>query len=271
MTTTAKAQVFGTDFASNAARNYERYFVPAIGRPLANDLIAAAALRPGERVLDVGCGTGVVTRLAAEQVGPDGAVAGADLTASMLDVARSVAPPDSRIQWYETSAEAMPFPDATFDVVFCQLALQFVPDKPAAVREMYRVLDPGGRALVSVPTPGPFFGVCETGLSRHVPAAAPFVALVFSLNDPAALEGLFRNAGFREVTVRSTPKRLQLPPARDFFWQYLQCTPIGGMVAETSNQVRAALEHDVVEGWRAWTEEGGMTYEQPMLWATARK
>lgn len=270
MTTTAKAQVFGTDFAGNAARNYERYFVPAIGRPLAHDLIEAAALQPGERVLDVGCGTGIVARLVAEQVGPGGAVAGADLTASMLDVARSVAPPGLPIQWYETSAEAMPFPETAFDVVFCQLALQFVPDKPAAVREMYRVLAPGGRALVSVPAPGPFFNVFEAGLARHVPAAAPFLALVFSLNEPAALERLFRDAGFREVTVRSMPKRLQLPPARDFLWQYLQCTPIGGMVAETSDQVRAALERDVVEGWRKWTVESGMTYEQPMLWATAR-
>ena len=112
-------------------------------------------------MLDIGCGTGVVTRLAAELVGPGGAVAGADLTANMLDVARAVAPLESRIQWYETSAEAMPFLDAAFDVVFCQLALQFVPDKPAAVRAMYRVLDPGGRALVSVPTLGSFFGVFE--------------------------------------------------------------------------------------------------------------
>lgn len=271
MTTTAKQPGFGKTFGGNAAENYERYFVPAIGRPLATDLVAAAALQAGERVLDVACGTGVVTRLAAEQVGPGGSVAGADLTANMLEVARSAAPPKSGIQWYETSAEAMPLPDHAFDVVFCQLGLQFVADKAAAAREMHRVLVPGGRVLVTVPTPSRFFGVFEQALARHVPAAAPFVALVFSLNDPAALERLFRDAGFKDVTTRSTLKKLHLPPPREFFWQYVRCTPISGLVEEANPQVREALEREVVEGWREWATNGGMTYDQPILWATGRK
>ena len=145
-------------------------------------------------------------------------MAGADLTANMLEVARSAAPSKSRIQ-YETSAEAMPLPDHGFDVVFCQLGLQFVADRAAAVREMYRVLVPGGRVLMTVPTPSRFFGVFEQALAHHVPAAAPFIALVFSLNDPAALERLFRDAGFKDVTTRPTLKKLHLPPAREFFWQ----------------------------------------------------
>ncbi|HUG37602.1 MAG TPA: methyltransferase domain-containing protein, partial [Candidatus Limnocylindrales bacterium] len=81
------ARHFNGTFGTNPAENYERFFVPAIGRPLAVDLVREADLRPGERVLDAACGTGVVARLAAAEVGPDGEVAGLDVNPGMLAVA----------------------------------------------------------------------------------------------------------------------------------------------------------------------------------------
>ena len=115
------------NYSGTAPDNYERYFVPAIGAPLAAELVDVAALRPGERVLDVACGTGIVTRFAAERVGADGAVAGVDINPGMLGVARSAARPELGIDWHEASAEALPFEDETFDVVLCQMGLQFFP------------------------------------------------------------------------------------------------------------------------------------------------
>ena len=79
---------YGEGYAQNAAENYERYFVPAIGAPVAADLVEAAAIRPGERVLDVACGTGIVTRLAQERVGSEGTVAGLDPNPGMPAAAR---------------------------------------------------------------------------------------------------------------------------------------------------------------------------------------
>src|SRR5512146_3463808 len=117
--TTDSQHPYWKTYSGSAPENYERYFVPQIGAPLAADLLEIAALRPGERVLDVACGTGVVARLAAQRVGPTGSVAGLDLNPGMLAVARSVAPSDSSIQWYESSAEAMPLSDETFDAVLC--------------------------------------------------------------------------------------------------------------------------------------------------------
>src|SRR5919202_168929 len=96
-------------YSGTAPENYERYFVPAIGAPLAAELLDVAALRPGERVLDIACGTGIVTRLAAERVGADGAVAGVDINPGMLGVARSAGPPELGIDWHEAGAEALPF------------------------------------------------------------------------------------------------------------------------------------------------------------------
>jgi ubiquinone/menaquinone biosynthesis C-methylase UbiE len=264
--------VYGHAYGGTAPENYQRYFVPAIGGPFAADLIEAAALSPGERVLDVACGTGVVARLAAERVGPGGTVAGLDVNPAMLSVARSIPSSGAVIQWFETSAEAMPSPDGAFDVVLCQLGLQFVADKNAALREMLRVLVPGGRVLVSMPPPNAFFGVLDEALARHVGGeAAGFVRMVFSLSAPATIERVFRDAGFRDVTVRTYSKPLRLPVARDFLWQYVRCTPLMGMLSNLDAARNAAVERDVVRGWEPWSDDSGMTYEQGMNVAKARK
>ena len=274
MTMTHAAQKFyGTSYGGSATENYELYFVPAIGGPLAEQLVAEASLGPGERVLDVACGTGVVARLAADRVGPAGSVAGADVNPGMLGVARTVAASSGRtsIQWYETAAEAMPLPDAAFDVVFCQLALQFFADRSAAVKEMRRVLAPGGRAYVNVPAPTAFFEVLAQAVAQH--AGAPigaFVRQVFSLNDAGELEGLFRNAGFDEVDVRTETRQLRLPAARDFLWQYVHSTPLAGPIGELNGEARAALERDVVAGWEGWAADGVLVCGQPILTASAR-
>src|SRR5260370_25850928 len=133
--------------AGNEPDAYERHIDPALFMPWARSLVETAALRPGERVLDVACGTGVVTRLAAKRVGAGGKVVGLDLNAGMLEVARSRAP---AIEWREGSATELPLPDAAFDAVLCQQGLQFFPDRPAALREMRRVLVPGRRLALSV-------------------------------------------------------------------------------------------------------------------------
>jgi ubiquinone/menaquinone biosynthesis C-methylase UbiE len=271
--TNASHGFYGAAYGGTATENYERYFVPTIGAPLAARLVAAASLSGGERVLDVACGTGVVTRIAFDRVGTSGRVAGADVNAGMLSVARSIAASSGRtpIEWYETAAEAMPLPDAAFDVVFCQLALQFFGDKAAALREMRRVLAPDGRAYVSVPAPTAFFQVFERAVTRY--AGAPigaFVHQVFALNDRAELERLFRHAGFRHIEVRTDATRLALPAAADFVWQYVHSTPLAGPIGQLSDESRTALEREVVSGWQGWASGGGMQYEQPVLTAIAR-
>jgi ubiquinone/menaquinone biosynthesis C-methylase UbiE len=139
---------------------YERHLVPAIFGSWAPLLIEQAALRPGQRVLDVACGTGVVARLAAPEVGPTGQLVGLDLNRGMLEVARSLPPPmgapvdwregDAGALWREGDAGALPFANAFFDIVFCQLGLQYFPDPRQAVREMHRVLKSSGHHVALV-------------------------------------------------------------------------------------------------------------------------
>jgi ubiquinone/menaquinone biosynthesis C-methylase UbiE len=258
---------------ANPAENYERFFVPAIGAPLAVDLIEIAALRPGERVLDVACGTGVVTRLAAGRVGASGAVAGLDVNPRMLAVARSVTPSNIAIEWHEASAESMPLPDESFDTVLCQLGLQFVNDEASALREMRRVLVPGGCLIVNVPgAMPPLFAAAHQALERHLgPEAAGFVRMVFSLHDPGEIRALLAAADFRDVAVRQDTKTLSLPAPAEFLWQYLQSTPLAATVAQASDNTLAALEGEVVGKWQEFTKDGGMTFQQDIIVASARK
>jgi ubiquinone/menaquinone biosynthesis C-methylase UbiE len=259
-------------YGGNAAENYERYFVPAIGTPFATALLDAAGLHQGERVLDVACGTGVVTRLAAERVGPDGAVAGLDINPAMLAVARSVPSSGAAIEWHEASAESLPLADASFDVVLSSLGLQFVPDKASALREMRRVLAPGGRLAVATvgPTP-PLFAILEQALARHVkPEIAAFVRAVFSLHEPRELEELTSGAGFRGVEIGSEALTLTLPGPAEFLWQYVHSTPLVAAVAQMDDVGRAALERDVVTGWRSFVRDGTLADDVNVVLTTAR-
>jgi len=265
-------QHFDKAYGANAPENYERFFVPAIGKPLAEDLVNLAELRPGEKVLDIACGTGIITRLAFEKVSPGGSVAGLDVNPGMLAVARSITP-DTSIDWYEASAEAMPLPDNAFDVVLCQMGLQFVEDKLVALQEMRRVLSPGGRLMLNVPGPkAEIFAVMANAMEQHINAqAAGFVNHVFSLHDAKEIQRLMSEAGFDEIDIQASTKTLHLPMPKDFLWQYVYSTPLSAVVLEADEKSRIALEKDVVYKWQKFAENGAMRFEQRMVTASGRK
>lgn len=151
-----------------SAEAYERYAVASWSGPLAARLMALAAPREGERVLDVACGTGVVARLAAAAVGARGAVAGVDLNEGMLAVAREQAP---AVDWRQGDVEALPVADGAFELVACQQGLQFFGHRAGALAEMRRVLAPGGRLALSVMRPiahNAGWGALAAALARHV-------------------------------------------------------------------------------------------------------
>jgi len=262
---------FGS-YGGTAPENYERYFVPAIGAPLAAELADFAALRLGERVLDVACGTGVVAKLAAGRVGATGSVAGVDLNPGMLAVARATTPAHMAIAWHQGSAEALPLADGSADVALCQLGLQFFPDRRAAVGETLRVLSPGGRLAVNVPGPTPpLFAVMEAALAAHLsPEVAAFVGQVFSLHEPREIEELLSSAGLHDVELRSSIQRLPLPAPAEFLWQYLHSTPLAAAVAQLDDAPRDALARDVLTAWQPMTVDGALVLELPVVLARGR-
>jgi len=257
----------------NAAERYEQWVVPFISGPWVPPLLDLVELRAGERVLDVACGTGVVSRLAARRVAPNGTVTGLDLNDGMLSVAgRLPLPPGLAIEWRQGSALALPFAGLTFDVVVCQHGLMFFPDRLKALAEMRRVLTPGGRVAVSVWTgPSPYFTAQREGLARYVSAeAASTSAVAFSLGDAAELGDLLKSAGFRDVVVHLVRLTLRLPAPEHFLLRHLSAVPPAALIAAAGDDIRAALIAHMKDATRAYVDGYGLAVPQEVNVAIGR-
>jgi SAM-dependent methyltransferase len=189
--------------------------VPALFQQWAPRLIEAAHIQPGQRVLDIACGTGVLAREAALRVGNSGAVAGLDLTPGMLVVAERLAP---AIEWRQGMAEALPYPDHSFDAVVSQFGLMFFQNRQQALREMRRVLVSGGHFAVAVwdslntiPAFASEVGILER---RAGPKAAAALRAPFLLGDQIELGTLVADAGLNTAVITTRHGTAHFPSIR---------------------------------------------------------
>jgi SAM-dependent methyltransferase len=192
--------------------------VPAIFGPWATTLVEAAAPSESDRVLDLACGTAVVARRVAARVRSARALAGLDRSPAMLEVARQAADRESvALELYEGRMESLPFPHRHFDLVLCQQGLQFCEDRTAAVSEMRRVLDDGGRVGIAVWRGldyHPFYDTFNSILNQHL--GIPALAAPFSMGDPDELAALLSDAGFDDVAVEHRAMSLKEPGPDEF-------------------------------------------------------
>jgi ubiquinone/menaquinone biosynthesis C-methylase UbiE len=257
------------NYSGSAAELYQDFFVPSIAVPASRELLRAARLEPGERVVDIACGTGVIARAAAEQVGPTGTVNGVDIAPDMLAIARATPAAGAPIEWHEADAASLPLPDGSYDVALCQMGLMFMEDRTGALAELHRVLAPGGRVVVN--TPGrvvSLFEAMEQSIADHIdPQLGAFVGAVFSMPDPEVLAGLLRDAGFTAVWGREYTATFDLPAPAEFLWNYINLTPMGPLVAEAPEAARIAMERQVVDAWTPYLVDGRVTLVQPMALA----
>jgi SAM-dependent methyltransferase len=225
---------------------YEQHLVPAVMARWTPEFVELMSLRFGDRALDVACGTGVVTRELPYRVGKTGRVVGLDINPGMLAMARAIAP-NLPIEWMEGNAVSMPFPDASFDVVAAQQGLQFLPDKPAALSEMRRVLVPGGRLVLSVwrsTRHNSAFRALEEALARRIgPARAALPP--YSLGDAQLIRSILTTAGFKEIHIEAVVKFSRWHTAEHFVRSMVAGAP--SMLGELAGQGPAVLDALIAE------------------------
>ena len=189
------------------AEAYQSYYGPAIFEPLSRHVLATASPRPGDRVLDVACGSGILTRHLATAVGPTGHVVGLDLNPQMLDVARRLG---GAVDYRQGDATATDLPDASFDAAYCQQGLQFFPDRSAGTKELRRVVTDGGLVVIAAwrdLAHHPLFAALADAEEPHLAALGVEVTRAdleapFSLGDTDELADLLGGAGFESVELQ---------------------------------------------------------------------
>jgi ubiquinone/menaquinone biosynthesis C-methylase UbiE len=194
-----RVQRYGWD---KAAAQYERYWAEQL-EPAQARLLQMAALAPGERVLDVACGTGLVTFQAAAAVGAEGTVIGVDISEEMVKLLREHARGAgvANVTAQRMDAEVLSCESARFDAALCALGLMYVPDPEAALREMRRVLKPGGRAVAAVWGARAACGWAEIFPIVDRRVASEVCPMFFQLGSGDVLRWTMEAAGFSDVDL----------------------------------------------------------------------
>lgn len=255
-----------------AAEAYEALHVPALFRQWAPKIVYAAQIKPGYRVLDVACGTGILAREVGSSLGSDGVVTGVDASPGMLAVARRLAPTQ---EWRQGLAESLPFGDESFDAVISQFGLMFFQNRVAALQEMWRTLVPDGRTAVAVweALERSEAYPAEVAVLQRIAGqkAADALRAPFVLGDPEELSSLFEAAGFDSVAVETHHGTARFPSIRIMVEADLRgWLPVMGVFL-TEEQIEHIL-NDAEEALREYvTADGSVEFDSPAHIVTGLK
>ena len=230
-------KIEGWQVSGDAAEVYEKYFVPAIFGQWAPQMVDTARIASGDRVLDVGCGTGVLARAAADRVTEESSIAGLDCNADMLAVARRLRP---QIDWCQGDATALPFADASYDVVMSQFSLMYFPDRTVALKEMMRVLRSAGRLVVAVWGPYEratgYVILTEIAQCQCGQAAVDVLTAPFALGDKNTLIDLCKSAGINDAVITLREGIITYPTIDVFVETEVKGSPLENLLDTASYQ-----------------------------------
>jgi len=226
---TSKDFSFGND---SVAKSYDTILVPSLFEPWANMLIQENKPWSNRIVLDLACGTGVVTKMLVQNVQPKGRVFALDINTQMLELAKLKCKEWANfIEFIEGSANDMNITNRSIDTVVCQQGFQFFPDKKAAATEIYRVLKPGGKAIISTwcsVEDCEIFGViCETLESINQSEISKMMRIPFDLMSKHELLASFNEIGFSSIEVCTQHQKYYLKGGLESAITLAYATPIG--------------------------------------------
>ena len=250
-----RVQRYGWDVA---AHDYEALWQTQLAETQAT-LVAWASLAPGERVLDVACGTGLVAFAAARAVGPDGRVLGIDLSGQMVDAARQRAGERqfSNVSFARMDAEELDLPDASFEVALCALGLMYMPDPQQALREMRRVLRPAGRMVIAVWGERSRCGWSALFQIVEAEVASEVCPLFFRLGQPDTLAQLCTDAKFEAIEQRRIAATLAWADADEACNAAFVGGPVALAWSRFGADVRARVRARYLEAIEPWRQDQG--------------
>ena len=242
-------------FVGSVPANYDRYLGPILFHRYADDLASRLAVVDSMRVLEVACGTGIVSERLAARLAGRGTLVATDLNEPMLAHARSARAGLANVEWRQADATSLPFADRSFDAVVCQFGLMFFPDKGAGVRQAFRVLKPGGRYLFNLWDAierNEVTKIAHETTAGFFPGDPPqFYTVPFSMHDPAVGRALLADAGFVEVELARVETVGESPSAAEVAMGLIDGNPIAAAIQERRPgavaEVRAAVAARVAE------------------------
>ncbi|MGI9591128.1 MAG: methyltransferase domain-containing protein [Myxococcota bacterium] len=255
---------------SSAAEVYDEFFLPALFAAWPPHVVAAAQIRPGMRVVDVACGTGVLTIQAAEAASPGGVAVGVDLNPGMLAVARRKAP---ELDWREAPAEALPLDSDDFDAALSQFGLMFFQDRSAAIREMWRILRPGGHLAIAVwdsleNTPG-YSAITRLLARLFGDEIAELLRAPYALGDTSRLAHLLGEAGVEKPHVSRVAGEARFPSIRSWMHSDVRGWTLADKLDDRQFELLVTEAEQELQGFVSG--DGSVRFDHPALIATARK
>lgn len=238
-----------TAFVGSIPENYDRYLGPVLFEPYAADLVARLKVLEQASVLEIACGTGIVTRRLRDQLDPSVRIVATDLNEAMMSYAAQKFRPEDRIEWKQADATHLPFAGQSFNAVVCQFGLMFIPDKPKAISEACRVLKPGGTFLFSVWDAielNDLAQAAHTIIKKFFPQDPPdFYDVPFSFHEPEKIRLPLSTTGFREIELSVVPLPAVSQSARDVAHGLIYGNPVITAINERDASKAPQMEDDL--------------------------
>jgi ubiquinone/menaquinone biosynthesis C-methylase UbiE len=240
-------------FVGSVPQNYDQFLGPLLFHHFADDLAGRLAVKPGLRVLETACGTGILTERLARRLAGQGTLGATDLNEPMIAHARTKALRD--VDWRQADATALPFDDGSFDAVLCQSALMFFPDATQALREMGRVCRPGGVIGVQVYSSldaQPAYGPWVEMVARYAgPEAISLLSTYWAHGDLDVLTKRFEAAGLDVTGVRTRLGSAKWDSVDDLVQTEIGSTPLVDRISDDVQRRILASSHEVLDRFGA--------------------
>jgi len=249
----------------NAAEVYESQKVNAMFRPLAEATLEQVLLHETDIVLDIACGTGIISRCIARKVQPVKAIVGVDLNEGMIEIARSVTKDKKQMfEWHCANVTNLPFDDNSFSIAFCQQGLQFFPDKAKALEEIKRVLMPDGRLILTVWSGiSPLFEALAQAIEDKISQKLAVQSLApFAFRDEQIITDLIGKAGFSNIETTTLTIKREIGPAQSSLPREIAGNPVGVAVMEKGQAVMDGIVRQVEDAIAVYRTETGFSIPQ---------